>query len=84
MNEPTKEIQREFWGLCGFNWWEVAEAWCFGKDEVSRELPPITLDNLFEYAVPKLTKYRLENDWSEIEKHFAYVEIKEKSGQRMR
>jgi hypothetical protein len=55
--EPTQEQIKWFWEQCGFTWWETAEAWCFGKYEVSRELPPIDLNSLFKYAVPKLSQY---------------------------
>jgi len=34
-----------------------------------------SLDACFEYIVPKLDRYRIENDWSIIERHFAYAEI---------
>jgi len=74
MTEPTKAQEKEFWERCGFKWWDTAEAWCFGKDEVSRELPPIDLNNLFKYAVPKLWKklnrdgeaYKFDRIWKAI------------------
>ena len=60
-NQPTKERIKEFWLLCGLTfknfpkdnetrWYfngECLGTWSFG------DLPALTLDNLFEYAIPK-------------------------------
>jgi len=57
MNEPTKEQIVELWEWCGWSWWEEGQIYCFGSDTLSRELPPMNLDNLFKYVVlEKLTE----------------------------
>ena len=54
---------KEFWEWCGFYKLDMpASPWLHGKlgeyDWKSYELPPIDLNNLFKYAVPKLaSKY---------------------------
>ena len=84
MNNPTEAQIKEFWEWCGWKQDSIGN-WLYPpqyKNEQFRMygIPPITLDNLFKYAVPKVDRYRLEDDWSKIEKHFAYAEIGEKSG----
>ena len=44
----------EFWEWYGWSWWEAGSCYCFGESDISRELPPIDLNNLFKYAVPVL------------------------------
>lgn len=34
---------------CGFEWWETAEAWCYGKNEVTRD-PTLDMNFYFKYA----------------------------------
>jgi len=65
--EPTEAQIKEFWERCGFkevlsrteewrfaefkttnHWWEAPNGGRF------KEVPPINLNNLFKYAVPKL------------------------------
>jgi len=66
--------------------------WCgFTKDGVSWRFPvegsfcivtpDLDMNFYLKYAEPKLDRYRLENDWSKIEKHFAFVEVDNKYGQ---
>ena len=61
IKEPTDEQIKEFWEWCGF-WYnekEMGSTWVGGKWHHRthyydwRELPPIDLNNLFKYAVPK-------------------------------
>ncbi len=80
MNEPTEAQIKEFWEWCGLI--KIKRGWKFPNGDALIDCgnPPIDLNNLFRYAVPKLDKYRLEVDWSKIERHFAYAEIGEKSG----
>ncbi len=61
--KPTDEQIKEFWAWCGFkygkglncNTLEPITGWWFNKEYMSpKNLPPIDLNNLFKYAVPKL------------------------------
>jgi len=77
MTEPNKEQIREFWEWCEFklqpnvislgtiDWpdyvWHDSE----GNPRPDEGLPPIDLNNLFKYAVPKLKHYELNNYWGE-------------------
>lgn len=64
MNEPTEAQIKEFWEWCGFRWEyveEVDDGFYNAPDGFTNEhldnnelLPPIDLNNLFKYAVPKL------------------------------
>jgi len=81
----------KFWEWCGLiiKQGTAADGWAYrvffphsAHYEFCKSLEEIlTLDNLFKCAVPKLDRYSLEDDWSKIEKHFAYAEVGEKSGQ---
>lgn len=63
MNQPTNEQIQWFWEQCGLEeewekwtgikhfWWEDEEG---DKISDSEEPPPIDLNNLFKYAVPKM------------------------------
>ena len=86
--EPSDEQIREFWKGCGFRIQGVADFpgvvrtnYWVDSNGTPTDLPPIDLNSLFKYAVPKVSRYRLEDDWSRIAKHFAYAEMGEKSGQ---
>ena len=56
MNEPTDGEVKEFWELCGLSkrggyWWQSPD----GKHHLTaNNPPPINLNSLFKYAVPKL------------------------------
>ena len=66
MDRPTEKQIREFWGWCGFK--EIlskTEQWRFAEFKTTnhwweapsgrryKDAPPIDLNNLFKYAVPK-------------------------------
>lgn len=66
MNIPTEEQIKEFWERCGFKWRAYASAyvgevvmkvhdatWVYPDGETHFKLPPIDLNNLFRWAVPK-------------------------------
>ena len=56
----TQERLEEFWGRCGFQFWKPVEGGAYDTKYptselvLSRDLPELTLDNLFKYAVPLL------------------------------
>ena len=56
----TDKDTREFWEKCGFkydHWGD--EPFIVWPDGVPRtEAPPITLDNLFKYAVPRVKEIK--------------------------
>ena len=52
----TAEEQREVWEWTGLVEQETGSWYTDAGEYVSPVLPPITLDNLFLYAVPKLEK----------------------------
>jgi len=67
MNQPTKEQVRRFWEQCGFKFSHLASVHNFFLGDTGEKvkfwlypdgncdiLPPIDLNNLFKYAVPKL------------------------------
>ena len=58
--KPTQEQIREFWEWCGLidggNFWFDPE----GK-QLSEEIPPIDLNSLLRWAVPKLDTWQLQN-----------------------
>jgi hypothetical protein len=63
-----KEL-KEFWIKCGFNFIQESElndgyidseGWVAPDGEYIGELPTLTLDNLFRYAVPKLVSNEYE------------------------
>jgi len=70
MNRPTEAQIKEFCEWCGFrhtespnefirrNWWTNPEHLC------ESHLPPIDLNNLFKYAVPKLESWDCIIDWA--------------------
>ncbi len=65
--QPTQEQIKEFWEWCGFeevwaangSWWqyesykETNHWWEDSSSRKYKELPPVDLNNLFKYAVPK-------------------------------
>ena len=63
MNNPTDEQIKEFWEWCGLEYRQEPRTvcgypsqeyrWCFGSRKLER-YPVLDLNNLFEYAVPKL------------------------------
>jgi hypothetical protein len=72
--EPTKEQIQEFWELCGFKFSPKTEEvrfgspqpmystdnyWIYPDGKYHHALPLINLNNLFKYAVPRLTKQSL-------------------------
>ena len=63
--QPTEEQEKWFWEQCGLTWQyysfsvktneKITDAgWVFPDGEFHFNLPPIDLNNLFKYAVPKL------------------------------
>ena len=55
--KPTNEQVKKFWGWCGFRVALGKLYWYPDKESSpARRLPPIDLNNLFKYAVPKLEK----------------------------
>lgn len=57
MTEEQEEI-RKFWEWCGVA--KIKRGWKFPNGDVLIDVdPPITLDNLFKYAVPKLNSMEL-------------------------
>ncbi len=61
MNKLADEQIKEFWEWCGFEWFEAMgvwrDYWLYPDDKRIHEhfnLPRIDLNNLFEYAAPKL------------------------------
>jgi len=77
MKEPTEARVKEFWEWCEFrsNAMKLSEGgWNFPKGGWDIKLPPIDLNNLFKYAVPKLQRgiagwelfnvdFFLDGDW---------------------
>lgn len=66
---PSDNQIREFWEWCGFHFQKLEELkpqyrhegnlrWVFSSGEIGG-LPPIDLNNLFKYAVPKLRQVNL-------------------------
>lgn len=58
--QPTKEQVRKFWEKCGFkpqpNAWGDTY-WLYPDKLRTTALPPIDLNNLFKYAVPKMINF---------------------------
>lgn len=57
MNQPTEEQIKEFWEWCGFT--ILLEGMCLyprdkGVSGRVKPLPPIDLNSLFLYAIPKI------------------------------
>lgn len=59
MEQPTEEQIREFWEWCADRWESFNEDkhrhYLFGEEWVEDE-PPIDLNSLFKYAVPKVNE----------------------------
>lgn len=62
--KPTDEQVKKFWEKCGFEYRPMISVkyekwvWYYPDTPYSYlELPPIDLNNLFRYAVPKVLKY---------------------------
>lgn len=54
MNKPTEEQIKEFWERCGIS--QGRTSWWYYPDCIARSsAPQLTLDDLFQWAVPKLT-----------------------------
>ena len=64
MKEPTAEQIKEFWGWCGFRFKlsasENPHYWLDPLGKALPVLPPIDLNNLFKWAVPKLNESGLK------------------------
>ena len=58
MREPTESEVRRFWEWCGFkrklSASENPHYWIDPEGKALSQLPPIDLNNLFQWAVPKL------------------------------
>ncbi len=72
MKEPTHKEQKELWEWCGFTpiegrWYRLPEGFFERRDGVPfnavTPLPPIDLNNLFEYAVPIALKIITEQGY---------------------
>ena len=60
MNQPTKEQIQWLWEQCGWrDYYPLGfrNGWADPEGNFHSELPPIDLNNLFWYAVPKFTHY---------------------------
>ena len=82
--EPTEAQVKEFWEWCGFKWEAIpdscmqrkrpVEGWLYPQGIYMRKTPPLDLNNLGKYAVPKLYaegyNYKL---WSDDGYHFAQI-----------
>ena len=62
--QPNDEQVKEFWEWCGFKLIPrfggtdmTNTLWRYPEDNVFADLPPIDLNSLFKYAVPKLLHY---------------------------
>jgi len=58
MNQPTKEQKQWFWEQCGLISFtdDIGVVYEYER-KLHKEPPPIDLNNLFKYAVPKLDVY---------------------------
>ena len=63
MDKPTQEQRQKFWERCGFIHqrdrhigWVYSEdsQWMYPNGTFQGKLPPISLDNIFRWAVPKV------------------------------
>ena len=77
--QPTEAEIKEFWEWCGFKLKEVkfgmsgiVPQWLL-QDYADWELPKIDLNNLFKYAVPKLSYLFLDGFWNGNEGCFNYA-----------
>ncbi len=65
--EPTKEQIREFWECCGWKWETELTftelRWQTPEGTLVFDLPPIDLNSLFQYAIPRLLLFRDKNDY---------------------
>ena len=65
--QPTEAQIKGFWERCGFEWHDLIGLW---NDPIhgliSSVLPPIDLNNLFKYAVPKLQWFIVEFEHIEV------------------
>ena len=52
--KPTDKQIQEFWELCGLKWDSVIGHWDYPDSSPHSQLPPIDLNNLWRYAMPKL------------------------------
>ena len=81
--KPTEEQIKKFWERCGFIFEKTGQRhipelfevyqWRYPDGEHYDKLPPIDLNNLFEYAVPKTKTYDYLIDWA-IQTAHAYVD----------
>jgi len=61
MTEPTKDQIKQLWEWCGFRQSNIRGVWWYPAGGATREgLPSIDLNNLFKYAVPKVTSIELK------------------------
>jgi len=73
MDEPTEAQVKEFWEWCGFSIGEYIDEWvapdsytCF------HGMPPLNLNNLFKYAMPKLPLLRFSYETQTIPKLYRW------------
>lgn len=59
MSEPTEAQEKEFWGKLGVHSVEKGTPRGFDPPIIIDKYPPIDLNNLFKYAVPKLDIERI-------------------------
>ena len=63
MDKPTKEQIQWFWEKCGFTYvFDESQGWLSPDGVWGNDNPPIDLNNLFKYAVPKLVKWIMGNN----------------------
>ena len=63
MEQPTQEQIKEFWEWCGYIYGTNKGCWKHPDGNNRTYLPQITLNNLFKYAVPKLSYCFLSAVW---------------------
>ena len=62
--EPTEEETKRFWEWCGFKHDRGMYAeWTYPTGEILTGEPPIDLNNLFKWAVPKLFTWSIGKNW---------------------
>ena len=82
-SQLSESGKKEFWERCGFKWstdtmgdWKDCTYWHNPPDTEewgATWLPEIDLNNLFKYAVPKLSYLSLDGFWNGDENCFNYA-----------
>ena len=66
MTEPTKEQIKVFWEWCGLNEQPSGSWYTDSGEYVYMQIMPIDLNNLFQYAVPKVIEKSMSQGVSEL------------------